>query len=149
MYFRLLLASLPAALGIVFAPHFCKLTAITATSGLGRYNNVEPRKGQAEYDTNFGRSAAFIRRCQACHNNGIESFTFYAAAVLSAYVARAHPTKALRLAARYVLGRVLYTIFYLGGTNFPVSVLRTFTFFDNMNCIFKLLFLAAKAVPED
>ena len=139
---RVALACIPAALTIAFIPHAVKLFVMV--SKLKKYDNVEPRKHMAsiEGDTPAER---LVRRCQACHANGLETFAMFSAACLSAFAAKAKSGAVMRNSLNFVIGRIVYTAFYLGGINEAVSALRTLAFFHNMHCCIELFKLAAKA----
>lgn len=72
------------------------------------YDNRDPRDQQA-------RLSGAPRRALAAHQNALEGFPPFAAAVLVAHLTGANPTIAAALAITYCASRVLYTAFYITG----------------------------------
>ncbi|AFZ48859.1 MAPEG family protein [Dactylococcopsis salina] len=56
---------------------------------------------------------AYAKRATWAHQNGFESFTFYAPAAISAYVTQVDSQLALSVAIAYVIARFFYPIFYI------------------------------------
>lgn len=102
---NLLLASLPAALAVVY---LSKGPLAKAMAGEGRgYDNAAPRAQQA-------RLEGWGARALAAHQNGFEAFPAFGIAVLAAQVTVGPTSLTLGLAWSHVALRVLYVALYLG-----------------------------------
>lgn len=82
------------------------------------YDNKHPRQQQATLE---GIGA----RAHACHQNQIEGFSWFAAAVFVAHLADADPRRSAVLAGTYVVARVAYTIAYLTNADYLRSAIWT------------------------
>lgn len=82
------------------------------------YDNKHPRKQQATLE-------GFGARAQACHQNHLEGFPLFAAAVFVAHLADADPRRSGVLAVTYVASRVFYTLAYLTNTDYLRSAIWT------------------------
>ena len=83
----------------------------------GGYDNDDPRVQRKQLS---GRGA----RAQAAHENGIEAFPPFAAAVFVSHLAGGDPSIATYLAITFVAARTLYPLAYLSG----IGWLRTIVF---------------------
>mmetsp|Transcript_6291 Transcript_6291/g.15632 ORF Transcript_6291/g.15632 Transcript_6291/m.15632 type:complete len:160 (-) Transcript_6291:125-604(-) len=134
------MAALPVAWALIYVPHFAKFGMILRKQSPLEYNNSTPRFTNLD---DFGESASnFIKRCIGCHLNAIESFPHFAAAIILCKVQKAKPLMVAKFAARYLLMRILYTAFYLAGTNNVVAFFRTLSWVGGIHAIFKLFALA-------
>jgi uncharacterized MAPEG superfamily protein len=110
------------------APFFCVLIAymlVIGTKGpisvaMARqpkgYDNRNPRAQQAALE-------GWGRRAVAAHQNTIEAFPPFAAAVLIAHVGGGDPTWATRLALLFIAARVSYPILYIADVNIARSAI--------------------------
>ena len=141
-------AMLPAALALAYVPHFLKGGVIVAKKG--SYNLEEPRsmRGDARYGGATDGLGAFIRRCEGCHQNALEGFGPFAAAVLACKVFldgdKHGARRAAALAVRYVAARMLYTLCYIGGVHRAIAFVRMLAFSEGLGSVFKLFMLALK-----
>eukprot|EP00002_Diphylleia_rotans_P034020 TRINITY_DN7280_c0_g1_i1.p1 TRINITY_DN7280_c0_g1~~TRINITY_DN7280_c0_g1_i1.p1 ORF type:complete len:142 (-),score=31.55 TRINITY_DN7280_c0_g1_i1:28-453(-) len=140
MTFDLVYASIPAALGLTYAPHFYKAFLI---SRVRKYDNVEPRM---MYDSEFMKSpaAAPIRRAKAAHENGLENFPSFAAAILVTRLAGVPTGQIEPLAKAYLVCRALFNLFYIMGDSEKISFLRSLSFIAGLGITLRLMLLAAK-----
>mmetsp|Transcript_28282 Transcript_28282/g.62374 ORF Transcript_28282/g.62374 Transcript_28282/m.62374 type:complete len:150 (+) Transcript_28282:48-497(+) len=132
------LMMVPVAWGLVYVPHFAKVGAVLKHVG-PEYDNMHPRATNLD---NFGEDSGFIKRAKACHENGFETFAPFAAAVILCRVQKAKAPEVARLALRFIVARILFTIFYLGGVNKPVSALRSVAWGISISSITELFRLA-------
>ena len=79
-----------------------------AMKELGRYDNAEPRVQQA-------RLTGWGGRALAAHQNTIEAFPPYAAAVLVAHLTNANAELVCIFCAAFLFARVLYPAVYIAG----------------------------------
>ncbi len=82
------------------------------------YDNKHPRQQQASLE-------GFGARAHACHQNHLEGFPMFAAAVFVANLADADPRRSAVLASTYVAARVVYTVAYLANTDYLRSAVWT------------------------
>lgn len=98
---------------------FPKAIVVFAIKRSGQaYDNKHPRKQQASLE-------GFGARAHACHQNHLEGFPMFAAAVFVAHLADGDPRRAAVLASTYVVARVAYTIAYVTNTDYLRSVIWT------------------------
>mmetsp|Transcript_54932 Transcript_54932/g.148248 ORF Transcript_54932/g.148248 Transcript_54932/m.148248 type:complete len:165 (-) Transcript_54932:139-633(-) len=133
------LATLPAAWVLCYVPHFTKLALILTKQAPQEYNNITPRTTDLDA---FGDKAAIIKRCKACHENALESFPAFAAAVLLCKAQKAKAGQVVSLSVRYLGLRVLFTIFYILGRSDAVAAMRTLSWAGGKLTIWRL-FMAA------
>lgn len=96
---------------------FPRLGVAAAIRASGQpYDNKHPRKQQATLE-------GFGARAQACHQNHLEGFPMFAAAVFVAHLAGGDPRRAAILAGTYVVARVAYTIAYLTNADYLRSAI--------------------------
>eukprot|EP00927_Polykrikos_kofoidii_P073908 TRINITY_DN69923_c0_g1_i1.p1 TRINITY_DN69923_c0_g1~~TRINITY_DN69923_c0_g1_i1.p1 ORF type:complete len:176 (-),score=24.79 TRINITY_DN69923_c0_g1_i1:94-621(-) len=128
------LFTLPIAWILGYVPHFMKASRVVKQTGL-EYNNLYPRSLNPD---NFGSSSDFIKRAIACHQNALESFPPFAAAVILCKIQKVKPLIVTKLSMRYLLWRALYTLFYLTGVNRTVGVLRSIAWFGGVQSTLQL-----------
>ena len=85
------------------------------------YDNRHPRDQQAAL-------GGWGRRAVAAHNNTIEAFPPFAAAVIIAHIGGGDPAWAARLSLLFVACRVLYPLLYIGDVNLARSAVWTVGF---------------------
>jgi uncharacterized MAPEG superfamily protein len=100
-----------------------------------RYDNRDVRAWQ-------GRLQGLAYRANAAHLNGFEAFPLFAAAVLSAMVAGADPTRVNQLAVAFVVLRVLYGVVYL----MNLAAVRSLVWFGALGCAVAIFIAALSAV---
>lgn len=99
---------------LIWAPRIVVIAAIVR-SGVP-LDNKHPRKQQASLE-------GFAARAHACHQNHLEGFPMFAAAVFVAHLADGDPRRAAILAGTYVVARVLYTFAYLANADYLRSAI--------------------------
>ena len=97
--------------------------------------------GRREYDNANPRDAAFYAsafraRSLAAHQNGLETFPFFAAAVLLAEMHHAQQDMIDRLAFAFISARLIYTGCYLGNAPTARSVAWAVGFALNLAIFF-------------
>lgn len=146
--------SLPLALFSAFVPHIVKGAILGMTVG---YSNITPRQ-------NLDRAAhlseshkdkpakiskgvlAMAQRAAAAHANGLEAFSFYGVAMLSAIATGVKDRSALSsLATLFILSRQLFNLCYICGTNDAIAGMRSLSFMVGTACIGLLFHLASEA----
>lgn len=132
------LVALPLAWILVYIPHFIKAGCMVHRKRL-EYDNVNPRSTNPD---DFGEYSGIIKRAMACHYNALESFPAFAAALLLSRMQKVKPMTVAKLSVRYILCRILYTVFYLAGTNQVVAGLRSLAWVGGMHSIWRLFALS-------
>jgi uncharacterized MAPEG superfamily protein len=94
-----------AALALIYLPRLLVIRALVKLPG-GLDNN-NPRDQQAKLE-------GFGRRANAAHNNSIEAFAPFAAAVIIAHLSHANERWSSILAVAFIALRCLYVAAYLG-----------------------------------
>jgi uncharacterized MAPEG superfamily protein len=137
-------ASLPVGLALAYIPH--ALYRSVFTSRVGEWDNFEPRLNihRAEEEEMSEHALAFMRRCIACHTNGLETFPAFAAAVLLAIITRVHPVTIDKLALSWVLSRIFYNFFYIYGTTPLFSTLRSLVWWFGLGLVYGLFIKSVK-----
>lgn len=107
--------------------------AKTAAPG---YNNKDPRGWIAQQDSYR------VRNAFGAHQNALEAFPAFAAAVLMAQFAQVDPQRVAWLAMAFIALRILHGVFYLAGSH----LLRSLTWFGGLACVFALMVSAALAI---
>ena len=76
------LYTLPVAVVLAYTPHVLKGSIVISQTG--RWNNISPRSNVDKAEKQMTQ-AAFrkSKRCEAAHQNGLESFSIFACAVVS------------------------------------------------------------------
>eukprot|EP00440_Ansanella_granifera_P032356 gb/GFBE01035112.1/.p1 GENE.gb/GFBE01035112.1/~~gb/GFBE01035112.1/.p1 ORF type:complete len:175 (+),score=42.78 gb/GFBE01035112.1/:1-525(+) len=135
-------ATVPIAWGLAYVPHFVKMGAILRCQRVSEYNNQLPRTTDPD---GFGTAAPLIKRCIACHLNGLESFPAFAVAVLLCKIQRTKPFEVTQLCLRYLLARTMFTVCYIAGSNDAVAGLRTLSWMGSVHSIWRLYAAALTA----
>lgn len=99
---------------LIWVPRLGVVAAIKR-SGIP-YDNKHPRKQQATLE-------GFGARAQACHENQLEGFPMFAAAVFVAHLTDGDPRRSAILAGTYVVARVAYTVAYLANADYLRSAI--------------------------
>ncbi len=115
-----LLSFLPIAAVLAYMPVSFRAAGLAK---LKKFNNIEPRwiLNHPKLLDDKSPEAAFVRRANAAHLNGLEAFSFFAAAVLAAKLSGVDESYAANVALIHVSGRFAYTLIYL-------YAVRCFTF---------------------
>ena len=145
--------SLPLALISAFVPHTVK-GIILGTVG---YSNVAPREN-LERAAHLSESRkdkpakiskgmlAMATRSAAAHANGLEAFSFFGIAMLSAIATGVKDKAALSsLATLFLAARTAFNVCYIFGTNDAIAGLRSLSFMVGAVCIGCLFYLASAA----
>ena len=101
---------------LIWIPHAAAVVAIQRSGVI--YDNKHPRKQKATLE-------GFGARASACHQNHLEGFPLFAAAVFVAHLAGGDARRAAVLASTYVVARVIYTIAYLANADYLRSAVWT------------------------
>jgi uncharacterized MAPEG superfamily protein len=113
------LATVPAAYLLAYVPHFIGVTVKVLTVGPREYNNDTPR---TEEPSKYPKTLA---RCVGAHQNALEMFPSFAAAVLLAKVQKADPKRVTALAVQHLKLRFYYTLLYVFGFHKFINAART------------------------
>ena len=131
-YFCLLLG-----LGLTYIP-FGVLLVIKMTKS-SNLDNVNPRKATQT----LAATNPMAARSMAAHNNMLEGYSFFAAAVLAALQAGVAPAVVSQFATLWVFARSAYVAIYILQTNNAVASLRSLCFVTALLLQSKLFYLAA------
>ena len=107
--------------------------------------NMNPRAAlEATKAAASAEDAAYLARCQSCHDNCLEGLPWLYGALLFAVLAGV-PTRTVDIVALYnAVARALYVYFYISGTSVWRSYCRTFCFWSSwVACVY--LFITACA----
>eukprot|EP01118_Nematostelium_gracile_P014766 TRINITY_DN582_c0_g1_i2.p1 TRINITY_DN582_c0_g1~~TRINITY_DN582_c0_g1_i2.p1 ORF type:complete len:173 (+),score=42.13 TRINITY_DN582_c0_g1_i2:2-520(+) len=147
VYFHIMnisIACIPASVIVGFIPAIWRNKIIVQETG--GFNNVAPRTMLDHPKLQNTKAGAEARRSNAAHLNSMETFPFFASAVLAAHVTRVNPILIDRLAMGYVASRFVYNIFYIKGETETLSVCRSLTYFGGYATILYLFYEAARKV---
>ncbi|CAO1618133.1 unnamed protein product [Jaminaea pallidilutea] len=126
--------SLPAALFLAAVPHWWSIHHALHKKINGGWQNQNPRSyvAQLNFKAASGKKLSPIEkqilRAQSAQQNGFEWFGFWAAAVLAGNLAHLPSAELNRMAAVYLVSRVLYNFAYVLIEGFLPSLLRTAVF---------------------
>lgn len=136
------LACVPVALGLAYVPHFIKMFAARIKLQ-GTYDVRYPRVSTAKAtdDTPTGR---LITRCIGCHQNAIETFSYFSVAVALATIKNVPADLVDRLATTFVGLRIAYTWVYVTGEEEWKGYTRMILWMSSMAVPFWLLVKAAR-----
>jgi uncharacterized MAPEG superfamily protein len=104
------------AFGLIYIPHF--LAGAGRFKLPGGFDNAHPRDQTPKLE-------GWYRRASAAHQNGFETFSPFAAAVLVAHLGHGSPERAATLAIAFVVLRVLYIVAYIANLAMARSGLWT------------------------
>ena len=105
----------------------------------GRMGNTNPRKESAT----LAATSPMAARCSAAHNNMLEGYGFFAAAVLGALQAGVSAAVVSQFATFWVFIRFAFVVIYIIQTNEIMGAMRSLTFGGALLAQSKLFFLAA------
>ena len=105
----------------------------------GKTGNTDPRKDSAV----LGATSPMAARCSAAHNNMLEGYGFFAAAVLGALQAGVSAAVVSQFATFWVFIRFAFVVIYIIQTNEIMGAMRSLTFVGALVAQSKLFFLAA------
>ena len=110
--------------------------------------NLNPRTALEEtIKATSPADAAFLARCQSCHNNCLEGLPWLYAALLFGGLAGV-PARTVDAVAMYnAVARALYVLFYITGTSPARSYCRTFCFWSSWVACLYLLITACATAP--
>ncbi|KAJ3279957.1 hypothetical protein HK104_001032 [Borealophlyctis nickersoniae] len=136
--------AIPASYLVAFIPHVVK--GVIISSNVGKYNNVNPRTQLDAYKEKMTKAAhQKALRAAAAHQNGLEAFPLFAAAVIAGNVAGL-PTATLNAySGAFLAARFLYNLIYINNTSPAVAGLRTLVWASGVGACVSLLVQAAKA----
>ncbi|CAG8500123.1 4849_t:CDS:2 [Paraglomus occultum] len=139
------LFTLPVAVVLAYAPHFLKGSIVVGQTG--KWNNISPRSNVDKAEKMMTQ-AAFrkAKRCEAAHQNGLESFSIFAGAVIAANYANVSNVTLNIASWSYVLCRMIYNYVYINGESQAVGNLRSLIWFISFLIPSYLYVLAAGSV---
>merc|ERR1711879_918420 len=117
-------------------PHMVRMYYIQQATGF--IDNANPRKQMESLKDNDT-----IFRCQAAHQNGLESFPLFAAGILAALKAGVDKKVMGQVAFFHLVTRVVYNVAYTQFEGQPAGVIRTTSWFLGALASCQLLSLAA------
>ncbi|CAG8621996.1 9476_t:CDS:2, partial [Funneliformis mosseae] len=128
---------------VAYYPHFVKGYLVSKQTG--KWNNISPRdnvnKAEKQMTQDVWRRA---KRCESAHQNGLENFPIFAAAVIVANMTGVPVSTVNFLSTSYVITRVIYNFIYMNNESASVAGLRTLTWGVSIGISFTLYFLAAR-----
>lgn len=111
------LHSVAASLVVAYVPHFIRTFAVIKPKMVKEgkpYNIFQSRLYVQQYSDNSPQGL-LITRLTGCHQNGLEAFAYFAAAVLGGLAAGLDKEYLDTMALTFVGIRILYTINYIAG----------------------------------
>uniref|UniRef100_A0A1D1ZCR2 Microsomal glutathione S-transferase 3 n=1 Tax=Anthurium amnicola TaxID=1678845 RepID=A0A1D1ZCR2_9ARAE len=139
------LYTLPVAVILAYAPHFLKGSIVVGQTG--RWNNISPRSNVDKAEKQMSQAAyRKAKRCEAAHQNGMESFSVFACAVIAANYANVSNVTLNIASWSYVICRVLYNYVYISGESQAVGNLRSLVWSISLLIASFLYVLAARSV---
>ena len=81
-------------------------------------------------------------RAYGAHQNSLETFPFFASAVLSSVALGGDPVATRALSIAYVASRGVYVAVYLGGVNKALAAIRTVVFVLGLLVVLSIFILA-------
>jgi len=133
------LVSLPSAWVLTLLPHFGKVGLRVYNEKL-KYNNDTPRTEDLK-SKSFGKT---MLRLEGAHQNGLEMYPLFAAAVISGMVRKANPSELAEASVTYLRLRMIYTLLYLFGVNKLINLGRTVVWSMMIQHLLKMFFIARK-----
>lgn len=113
------------------------------------YNNINPRaqrpKAVTQLEDKEKETARLLERLDACHQNSIEAFAFYAVAALAAVVTKVDATLASQISTAFIAARIAYIYVFFSGTSVRMSLIRSTVWAIGIICTFGLLVVSALA----
>mmetsp|Transcript_23724 Transcript_23724/g.53798 ORF Transcript_23724/g.53798 Transcript_23724/m.53798 type:complete len:167 (-) Transcript_23724:91-591(-) len=135
-----------ALLGSVFlynSAHMVKLT-LHLTASKGVLNNDNPRAHADQIIASDKKYGPIMARCNAAHNNGLESFPVFAAGVLACELAGVDKTTVGKLCTFHLLTRVAFNVFYMGFADNTAGAARTVVWVLSLVSSCQLIGMAAR-----
>ncbi|KAK7909048.1 hypothetical protein PG985_014926 [Apiospora marii] len=137
--------TVPAAFVLLFLP---KLYSFSL--GLKYLDPADPKRYQPailKADDLDDKTKARILRAEAAFANGLETLSFYAAAVAAVNVQGVSPVVANALSLLYLASRVVYNVVYVVLQDNPRwALVRSVTWFSGIGVIFAMFFTAGAAM---
>ncbi len=108
--------AVPIAALLPYVPHVFKIMAVVNKNGgsMKAYDLRTPRISTAKA-IDESPAGKYISRCQAAHDNGFESFPFFAAAVVLARLTGVDKGTMDVAATLHIVSRILYNYLYITG----------------------------------
>ncbi|CAB4391550.1 hypothetical protein RhiirA5_365584 [Rhizophagus irregularis] len=137
------LYSLPATVLVAYYPYFYKSFLVTKQTG--NWNNINPRENVNKAERQMTQEAwRKAKRCEAAHQNGLETFPIFATAVIAANVTGVPTLYLNALSTSYVVSRIIYNSIYINNESAKVANFRSLVWAASMGISFSLYILAAK-----
>lgn len=112
-------------------PYLAKIPVAIAMNKLGGYDNVNPRKQQAQLK-------GFGARALAAHQNAFESLIIFGVAVSVALATGSTTDIIVNLAIIHIVARIMYSIMYYLDKN----ILRSLSWAVATTCSFAIIWLS-------
>jgi len=135
---NLLLYSLPVAALLIYVPYGVVAIARVQLA----QSRSDPMTVFAKPRTFNDQLPAYAQRANWAHQNAFESFMLYAPAAIMAFITEQSGTAALVATVAYLLGRLLFALFYI----LNVPPLRSLMFGVGSLSIFTLYFLSCRSL---
>ncbi|KZV97394.1 hypothetical protein EXIGLDRAFT_764516 [Exidia glandulosa HHB12029] len=140
--------AIPAAWISVFLPFFQKRNMLVNLKHM-HYDNVVPRRNADAFKRDTVLPKEFVATCaklEGAHQNGLETFPVFVAAVLAGNVASLD-TRTLNIASiSYVLARLAYNYAYVNAKTDGQGFARTGAWVTSLGICFYVLVKAGKAL---
>ncbi|KDQ08628.1 hypothetical protein BOTBODRAFT_37777 [Botryobasidium botryosum FD-172 SS1] len=122
------LYSIPALWLVNFVPYSLKRSVVQQNKG-GKYDNVQPRDNVAQLEKKGVPKEVIDKliRLEGAHQNGLEVFPLWTAAVLISNFAGVSDTTLNTVSAAFLASRLLYTYLYANQSNEAVAGARSAT----------------------
>ncbi|GBB84421.1 hypothetical protein RclHR1_01100013 [Rhizophagus clarus] len=137
------LYSLPAAVLVAYYPYYYKGYLVAKQTG--NWNNISPRdnlnKAERQMTQDIWRKA---KRCEAAHQNGLETFPIFATAVIAANITGVPTSTVNALSTSYIVSRIIYNSIYINNESTRLANFRTLVWAASMGISFSLYILAAR-----
>ena len=140
---------------LAYVPVFCKgpllfaRASSAAKMSIGELN-LNPREALTRTIAVVGaEDAAYLARCQSCHDNCLEGLPWLYAALLFAAAAGVPSLNVDAVALYNAVARALYVFFYVRGTSEFFAHCRTFCFWSSwISCLYLFITACVVAPPK-
>ncbi len=128
--------------GIAFIPHFLKAAEVKKKiSATGKSYSIANSRVQTVSNIDNSPAGLRIGILNGCHLNGLEAFTYYSIAIISAVITHVDRHTIENAATCFIFVRVVYTVVYV--TPALNGLLRTIVWVLGLVIAFHLLYLAS------
>lgn len=139
--------SMGIVLVLAYIPHLFKKSLLTKKlKEAGKQYTTANSRGLSALMIDDSPLGMKIANIQGCHQNGLEAFAYYSAAMLACLVCKVDNVALSGAATIFILIRCLYTYVYMGPLN---GSPRTYLFFASSFFCLGLFFLAGAKYSRD